>query len=74
MKLLMIHILKEMKLFPTEFLDHCKKKVNEPKNIPSEVKTVILKMALEQELYAQVVMIHRRNSDDIKYKDKTKNI
>ena len=28
-------------------------------------------MALEQGLYAQVVMIHRRNLDDIKEKDKT---
>ena len=29
-------------------------------------------MALEQELYSRVFMIHRRNLDDIKEKDKTK--
>ena len=40
MKLLIIHIFL-MKLFPTEFLDHCKKNGNKPQNIPSEVKTVI---------------------------------
>ena len=31
-------------------------------------------MALEQGLYAQVVMIHRRESYDIKEKDKTQNL
>ena len=31
-------------------------------------------MALEQGLYAQVLMIHIRESDDIKEKYKTKNI
>ena len=31
-------------------------------------------MALEQGLYVQVVMIRRRESDDIKEKDNTKNI
>ena len=36
MKLLMINIKKE--LFPTDFLDHCNKKGNEPQNIPSEIK------------------------------------
>ena len=30
---------KAVKLFPTQFLDHCKNKDNEPQNIPSEVKT-----------------------------------
>ena len=64
--------LKKMKLFPTEFLDHCKKKINEPQNIPSEFKTVILKKALEQGLYTQVVMIRRKESDYIKEKYKTK--
>ena len=59
-----------MKLFPTEFLDHCKKKGKYPQNVPSDVKTVI-RMALGPGLYEQVVMIHRRNLDDIK-KDKTK--
>ena len=29
-----------MRLFPTECLDHCKKKGNEPRKKPSEVKTV----------------------------------
>ena len=27
-----------VKLFPTKFLDHCKKKGNETQNIPSKVK------------------------------------
>ena len=46
MKLLIINI-KNKKLFPTEFLDHCKKKGNEPQNIPSEIK-LLLTMAMEK--------------------------
>ena len=33
-------------LFSTQFLDHCKRKQNESKNILSEVKVALKKMAL----------------------------
>ena len=48
-------------------------KKNEPQNIPNLVKAAFKNMALEQGLYAQVVMISRRNLDDIKEKDNKKN-
>ena len=32
-----------VKLFPTQFLDHCKENGNEPQNIPTEVKTALKK-------------------------------
>ena len=47
-----------MKLFPTEFLDHCKKNGKGTHNIPSEVKTDLEKwFSKKKGLYAQVVMI-----------------
>ena len=52
----------------------CKNNPNEPQNIPSEVKKGLKRMATENGLYAQVVMIHRRESDDKKEKEKTNNI
>ena len=54
---------KAVNFFPTEFLDHCKK--NEPQNIPNEVKKDFKNMDLKNGLYSQVVMICRRELDDI---------
>ena len=45
---------------------------NEPQNIPNEVKSALKKVYLENGLYAQVVMIHRIESDDKNEKDKKK--
>ena len=55
---------KAVKLFPSEFLNQCKNISNEPQNILNEVKADLKKMALENGLYAQVVMISRRGLDD----------
>ena len=60
-----------IKLFPKICLNQCKNNPNEPQNIPSEFKADFKTMAMENGLYAQVVMILRRESDDKKEKDKT---
>ena len=65
---------KAVKFFPTEFLKQFKNNTNEPYNIPNEVKASFKHMVLENGLYAQVVMICRRELDNKKEKDKTKNI
>ena len=62
---------KSVRLFPTEFKTNVKNQ-NEPQNIPNEFKSALKKMALENGLYAQVVMIRRTELDDKKEKDKTK--
>ena len=54
---------KVVKFFPTKFLEQCKKNQNEPQNIPNEVEAAF-KKALVKRLYTQVVVIHRRESDD----------
>ena len=46
-----------VKLCPTTFLNQCKNNPNELQNIPSEVKAVFKKIAIENGLYAQAVMI-----------------
>ena len=45
-----------------------------PQNIQNESKVALKEMDFEQGLYAQVVIIHRRNLDDIKEKDNTKKL
>ena len=55
-------------IFPTEFLDQCKNNPNSPQNIPSEVKVALKIMSMEQGVYAQVVMICRKESDNKKEK------
>ena len=45
------------KIFPTEFLDQCRNNPNKPKDITSEIKESLKRMAMEQGLYSQVVMI-----------------
>ena len=59
-------------IFPKEFLDQCRNNPNNPQNIPSGVKAALVKMALEQGLYAKVFMIRRKFSDNKKEKKKTK--
>ena len=51
---------KVVKLFPTQFLNHCKKKETKLKTYQVKSKQ-ILKTALEQGLYAKVAMIRRGN-------------
>ena len=55
-----------IKHFSTTFKNQCKNNPNEPQNMPSEVKESLKKMDMENGLYAQVVMIRRRGSDDKK--------
>ena len=71
-KLLIIHIFSATKLFLTESLDQCRNNPNNPQNITSEIKAALKNMALEQEFYAQVVMIRQKESDNKKEKEKTK--
>ena len=54
------------KLFPTEFLDQFRNNQNNHQNIPSEFKVALKKMSMEQGLYAQVVMIHQKESENEK--------
>ena len=51
-----------IKIFPTNFLDQCRNNKNEPQNIPNKIKAALKKMAMEQGLYPQVVMIHQNES------------
>ena len=49
----------EVELFPKLFLGQCKNHPNEPQNNPTETNKNI-KIALEEILYVQVVMLCRR--------------
>ena len=60
---------KAVTLFPTQFLDHCKKMNLQTYQIKSKQ---LKKIATKQGLYAQFFMIHRRKSSDKKEKGKTK--
>ena len=55
-----------VELFPKIFFNQCKNNLNEPHNIPSEFRSALKKLAMENVLYAQAVMIFRRDSDDKK--------
>ena len=48
-------------IFSRLFYKKCKDNANEDINIPIEVKNNIKRMAMEQVLYAQVVMISRKD-------------
>ena len=50
----------------SNFLNQCRNNPNEPQHIINETKSDFLKMATEQGLYAQVIMILRNESDDKK--------
>ena len=45
---------------------------NQPQFLPSDVKIVLKKMAMEQGLYAQAVMIRQKDLDNKKEKENTK--
>ena len=64
----------ETKCFPTEFLDQYRNNPNEPQNILNKTKAALKKKAMKNGLYAQVVMIHRRDSENKKEKEKTQEI
>ena len=57
-------------MFLNQYIDN----PNEPQNIPNKTKAALKKMAMEQELYARMVMIRLRDSDDKKENKKLRNI
>ena len=48
-------------IFPNAFIAKCKLNPNEPQTISNDVKNNIKRMAMEQSLYAQVIMFWRKN-------------
>ena len=52
--------IKDSKIFPGDFIKECKDNSNEAHDIPHEVKNNIKRMAMEQELYAQVFKLLRK--------------
>ena len=57
-------------IFPDAFITKCKQCPNEPQNISIDVKNNIKRMAMEQSLYAQVIMFRRK---DLKFDAANKN-
>ena len=72
MKSLMIYFWRNGYL-PTRVLDLCKNP-NQPQLLPSDVKIVLKRMAIEQGIYAQAVMISRNDLDNKKEKETQRNI
>ena len=64
------YIFKETDIFPGNFIKKCKNNANEAQFLPLEVKTNIKRMSAEQGLYAQVVMLFRK---DLKSTEANKN-
>ena len=64
------NIISNSLIFPDDFIKQCKDNANEIINIPIEVKNNIKRMAMEQGLYAQVVMISQK---DLKFITENKN-
>ena len=64
--------IKKYNIFPDAFITKCKQCPNEPQNISSDEKNNIKCMAMEQSLYAQVIMFRQK---DLKFDaaDKNKN-
>ena len=54
------------KYFPQDFLDLYKNNTNQPQFLSSGVRLVPKQMAMEQVLYAHVVMIRQKDSDNKK--------
>ena len=54
------NILNETDIFPDDFIKKCRNNPNEAQFLPLEVKNSIKRMATEQGLYAQVVMIFQK--------------
>ena len=70
--------LKKTDIFPDDFIRQCKDNTNEAQFLPLEVKNNIKRMAMKQELYAQVVKLRgkdlgftsenkNKNETDIRY-------
>ena len=53
--------IKDSKIFSDDFIKKCMDNSNEAHDIPREVKNNINRMAKEQGLYAQVIMIRRKD-------------
>ena len=53
--------IKNSNIFPDDFITKCKQCPNEPQNISSDVKNNIKRTAMEQSLYAQVIMFWRKD-------------
>ena len=67
--------IKNYNIFYDDFITKGKKYPNEPQNISSDVKNNIKRMEMEQSLYAQVIMLRRKDlkfdaADEIKIKIK----
>ena len=60
----------ETDIFTDEFIKHCKNNSNEAHNIPIEVKNNIKQVSMEKGLYAQVVILCRK---DLKITEANKN-
>ena len=52
--------IKKIHIFPDDFITKCKQCPNESQNISSDVKNNIKRMAMEQSLYAQVIMFWKK--------------
>ena len=68
---------KGCKIFSDDFMKECKDNSNEALDIPREVKNNIKRMAMEQGLYSQVIMLRQKDlnffaTDKIKNKAKFK--
>ena len=63
MKLLKVHVL-QRKFIPNKCLYQCRNNTNEHQNISNKIKAALKTMATKQGLYAQVVTIRRRESDN----------
>ena len=61
---------KNTDIFPVDSIKKCNNNVNEAPFLPLEVKNDINLMAMEQELYSQVVVIRR---EDLKFTEANKN-
>ena len=53
--------IKNSHIFPDDFIKRCKQCLNKPQNISRYVKNNIKHMAMEQILYAQVIMFWRKD-------------
>ena len=53
--------IKNSHIFPDDFTTKCKQCPNKPQNISSDVKNNMKRMAMEQSLYAQVIMFRRKD-------------
>ena len=64
----------EKRIFSHKLFRLMFKYLNQPQFLPSDVKIVLKRMATEQWLYEQVVMIRQKDLDNKKEKENTNNI